>query len=406
LHPGDTVEPGTGTRKSCARGVEDRRIADETDAEKQILGGQHQRLSLGTASAVDPSRQMRLQPHTEDAMAVLGRLRGNIRIPWSILISVSLLSVLLIACGGQQPKVHRVGVLCGLDVFATTVDGFKAKMTELGYLEGQNIAYDVQRTNFDAAAEQRILKKFVADKVDTILVFPSEAAVEAKRATQGTSIPVVFCQTNVEGTNLVESVRAPGGNMTGVRYPGPDLALKRFEILLELVPHAKRVWVPYSTNAPIVPAQLAVLRPAAANAGVTLLELPAATAAEVDADLAARGKAAAIGIDAILFISEPLARTPAVFQRIGSFAAKHRLPIGGVLYSWGGYSTLFGVATNNLAVGALAAQQTDKILRGIPAGTIPVVSAESFFQINYRVARELGLTVTEAMLRMADEVIR
>lgn len=317
-----------------------------------------------------------------------------------------MIGLFLHGCSENKPKVYRVGILCGLHVFTTTVDGFKTKMTELGYVEGKNITYDVHFTNFDAVAEERILQKFVVDRVDMMLVMPSEVSVAAKAITKGTDIPVVFCQTNIEGTNLIKSVPEPGGNMTGVRYPGPDLALKRFEILHTLVPQAKRMWVPYSINVLIVSDQLKVLRPAAAKAGVTLVEAPADSAEVLLADLETRAKADDIGIDAVLFISEPLARTPAVFPKIGKFAFEHRIPIGGVLYSLEGYSTVFGVATDNIAVGKLAAQQAHKVLRGIPAGTIPVVSAESYFQLNYKVAQELGLNVPEGLMKQADEIIR
>lgn len=102
--------------------------------------------------------------------------------------------VFLVGCGEQKPKVVRVGILCGLDVFVNTVDGFKATMNELGYIEGQNITYDFHRTNFDPAAEERILRGFVGDKVELILVFPSEVSVAAKGITEGTPIPVVFCR--------------------------------------------------------------------------------------------------------------------------------------------------------------------------------------------------------------------
>jgi putative ABC transport system substrate-binding protein len=331
--------------------------------------------------------------------------RGTDRGLWIFLVAMAL-GLILNGCGEQKLKVSRVGILCGLEVFATTVDGFKAKMAELGYVEGNNVTYDLHKTNFDSAAEESILRKFVADKVDLMLVFPSEVSVAAKAVTQGTNIPVVFCQTNIEGNDLIKSVPEPGGNITGVRYPGPDLALKRFEILHELVPQAKRMWVPYTKNSPIVPDQLTALRPAAAKAGVTLVESPADGAADLIADLGTRAKAADIGIDAVLFISEPLARAPAVFPQIGKFASEHRIPIGGVLYSLEGYSTVFGVATDNIAVGKLAAQQAHKVLRGIPPGTIPVVSAESYFQFNYRVAQELGLSVPDGLLKQADELIR
>jgi putative ABC transport system substrate-binding protein len=332
--------------------------------------------------------------------------RSSLSLPVFFIWVAMAAGLLLSGCGEQKAPVHRVGILCGLDVFASTVDAFKTGMTELGYVEGKNIAYDVQRTNFDLVAEERILRKFLADKDDLILTMPSEVSVAAKAVTQGTNVPVVFCQTNIEGTNLIKCVTEPGGNITGVRYPGPDLALKRFEILRDLAPEAKRIWVPYSRSSPIVPDQLAVLRPAAAEARVTLVEAPASGAADLLAELERRGEAADIGIDAVLFISEPLARTPAVFPEIGRFASEHKIPIGGVLYSLEGYSTIFGVATDNIAVGKLAARQANKVLRGIPPGTIPVVSAESYFQLNYKAALELGLTVPDGLLRQADEIIR
>ena len=103
-----------------------------------------------------------------------------------------------------------------------------------------------------------VLQKFVADKVDAIFVFPTEASLEAKTATQGTNIPVVFNFAFIEGMGLVDSVRAPGGNITGVRYPGPDIAIKRFEIMRALVPQAKRMLIPYQKGYPIVTPQVEV----------------------------------------------------------------------------------------------------------------------------------------------------
>jgi putative ABC transport system substrate-binding protein len=155
-----------------------------------------------------------------------------------------------------------------------------------------------------------------------------------------------------------------------------------------------------------VPSQLEVVRPAAAHAGVLLVESPADSGGDLLADLESREGQADIGIDAVLFISEPLARTPAVFVEIGRFASRHRIPIGGVLYSVGGYSTVFGVATESRAVGKLAAHQVHKVLSGIPAGKVPVVSAESYFQLNYRAVTELGLSVPTGLLKQANEVIR
>jgi putative ABC transport system substrate-binding protein len=314
--------------------------------------------------------------------------------------------LLLSGCGTQKPKVYRVGILSGLDYMAGAADGFKAGMLELGYVEGQNIVYDHQKTNFDMAAYKSILQKFVADEVDLIFVFPTEASLEAKATTQGTDIPVLFSIANIEDTGLVNSVREPGGNITGVRYPGPDIALKRFEIMRELAPQAERMWIPYQRGYPIVDSQLEVLRPAAAAAGVTLIEIPASNAAELEAELQAQAQSANPGLDAILFIAEPLAVTSDAFVVMAKFAAEHEIPIGGALMEVEGYGSVFGLNIDPVKVGKQAASLADKILKGIPAGTIPVVSAESYLQVNYRVAQEMGLTVPEGLLSQAAEIIR
>jgi putative ABC transport system substrate-binding protein len=326
---------------------------------------------------------------------------------WTVLTLVTVIALLLGGCcTKKEPKVYHVGILSGLSYFADAVDGFKAGMTELGYIEGENIVYDVQSTEFDMAAYRSILQQFVADDVDLIFVFPTEASQEAKAATQGTDVPVVFCNANIEDTGLVDSVREPGGNITGVRFPGPDLALRRFEVMRELAPQATRILVVYQRGYPIVESQLELLRPATTAAGVTLIESPADDTAEVEADLQARAESGDIGIDAILLIPEPLSVTPDSFLVMARFAVEQNIPIGGAIVPVEGYSSVFEVGIKTFNTGEQAAPLADKILRGTPAGTIPVPSSESYLTLNYKLAQELGLTVPDSLLAQADEVIR
>lgn len=327
-----------------------------------------------------------------------------------LILSIILLIVVCVLLSGcserHEGKVYHVGILSGLEYIVDAIDGFKEGMTELGYVEGDNIVYDLQRTDFDTAEYQRILNKFVDDKVDLIFVFPTEASIEAKTVTQGTGIPVVFTFANIEDVDLVESVSKPGSNITGVRYPGPDIAVKRFEIMCELAPQAKRIWIPYQRGYPIVSSQLEALNPAAALVNVTLIEAPADNATELEAKLQALNESADIGIDAILFLAEPLAVTPDTFELMGKFADEHKIPVGGALIVAGEYESVFGVNVNIFNSGKQAAPLANKIFNGIDAGTIPVVSAESYFELNYKKAQELGLDVSEGLLNMADEIIQ
>ena len=157
---------------------------------------------------------------------------------------------LIICCGEKKPKVFRVGILSGAATFTNIVDGFILKMTELGYEQGKNITYDRHNTNFDMIVYKNIIKKFVNDKVDLIFVFPTDPAVVAKEITEQSEIPIVFAMAGIEGNNLVDSVSHPGGNITGVRYPGPELTVRRLDILIELVPQAKRVYLIFDQNYP------------------------------------------------------------------------------------------------------------------------------------------------------------
>ena len=329
---------------------------------------------------------------------------------WTMLVWVVVVAMLLSGCGSsQQAKIYKVGVLSGLSAFSPAVDGFKSKMAELGYVEGKNISYDVQSTEVDFDAYKNITKKFVDDKVDMIFVFPTEASMEAKAATQGTDIPVVFTMsfTDVKGVDLIDSVREPGGNITGVRFPSSDMASKRLEILLQMAPNAKKIFVPYLKDYPNVPGQLDVIRPQAGSLGIELIEYAATSPQDLQAKLDSLVTTDGVGIDAILMIAEPLGITPPFYAELGKFAYDHKLPIGGALMTTAeGYDSIFGLLPDAKTAGEQAALLADKVFKGTVAGTIPVTTAENSLLINYKAAQALGLTVPEGLLKQANEVIR
>jgi putative ABC transport system substrate-binding protein len=341
--------------------------------------------------------------------------QGKSRKVWVLLAWLVAAALLISGCnGGQSSKVYKVGVLSGLDAFAPAFDGFKAKMTELGYIEGKNITYEVQSTDVDLEAYKSITKKFVDEKVDMIFAFPTEAAMEAKAATQGTDIPVVFTLsfTDVPGVDLINTVREPGGNITGVRFPSADIASKRLQILLELAPNAKRIFVPYLKDYPNVPGQLDIIRQQAQKSGVTLTEFAATSPQDLQAELDKRAASDDIGMDAILLIAEPVSITQPFYAVLGKFCYEHQVPIGGAPMSIEGLNiggdsgSIFGLLPQAKVAGEQAALLADKIFKGTLAGTIPVVTADAYFQINYKAAQALGVTVSEGLLNQANEVIR
>jgi putative tryptophan/tyrosine transport system substrate-binding protein len=322
------------------------------------------------------------------------------------LILLVAICTLLSSCGKKTQKVYRVGILTSFAPMLTIAEGFKAGMTELGYVEGKNIIYDVQVKDADPEGEEQTVKKFINNKVDLIFTFPTGASVTAYRITQGTGTPVVFAMCGVEGNIPVESVRHPGGNITGVRFPGPDNVIKHLELMIELKPQAKRVWVTYDPCYPNTPIMLDALRLAASSKGITIAEASHTNAEEVQADLQAQAASGDIDIDAILLLPEALSQSPSASEVIIKFANKYHIPVGGGVPYTLDLGAVFSFLPDEFEMGKMAAPLADKILRGIPAGTIPLVTPENHLWLNYKAAQELGLTVPRGLLSRADEIIR
>jgi putative ABC transport system substrate-binding protein len=333
--------------------------------------------------------------------------KKNSRKLWAMSVWAVAIALLLSGCAGTPtPKVYRIGILSSPS-FVAINDGFKAKMTELGYIENQNIIYSLMTTGSDMTEVQGQAKKLVNDNVDLIFTSGTPNALTAQAAAQGTNISVVFAYGQLEGTNLVKSVREPGGNTTGVRYPGPEMISKRLEILHEMAPNVKRVWIGYNKNGPNTATALEALRPKALSMGITLVELPATKMDELGADLAARGQAADIGLDAIITMPDEFNTTAANFTIISKFAAEHNLPLAGGIAYMADQGALFVNTTDLANVGRLAAPIANKILKGTSAaGTIPVVTPEQTLTINYKVGQGLGIVVPEGLLKQATKIIR
>ena len=113
-----------------------------------------------------------------------------------------------------------------------------------------------------------------------------------------------------------------------------------------------------------------------------------------------------IGLDAILMIAEPLGITSPFYSILGKFSYEHKIPVGGALMTTDGYSSVFGLLPDAKSTGEQAALLADKVFNGTVAGTIPVVTAESYFQIDAKAAQQLGVTVPEGLLKQANEIIR
>lgn len=321
-----------------------------------------------------------------------------------------MLMALVIAAGcskqEQEQKAYKVGIASGFESFNGIADGFKKGMADLGYVEGRNIVYDLQQVDPTREADKQIVQSFVDDGVDLIFTYTTEAAIWTKGIVGASGVPIVFAMAGIEDNDLVDSVHHPGGNITGVRYPGPDIIVKRFELLRELAPHIRRVWVAYDIHYPTNKPSIEQLREAAAASDVTLLEALVTTPAEIQADLETRVSSGNATIDAILIMPDAVTQSSEGWAFISSFATAHKIPVAGT--GGGIYDANLVLSFNPdiFSIGSDAAPLADKILNGAPAGGIMVATPRSYLRINYKLAQELGLVISEGLMSRADEIIR
>jgi len=303
-------------------------------------------------------------------------------------------------------KVYHVGIISGTDFFVGTDEGFIRKMSELGYRENVDIVYDVKKINNDLSEANKIIEKFLKNKVDLIFSFPTNVAVLSKELTQNTKIPVVFGDATIEGTGLVKDVNFPGDNITGVRQATIETVVERFDLMHELVPNAKKYLIFYQSDLSVMLGQLRELALLAEKSGVDLILKPVDSTSDIDFYLKEQENMSSFDFDAILTIIEPVANIPSSSQILSVFAEKYKIPFGGAPLNNEACQNLFGVSIDNVLAGSQAAVLADKVLRGVPAGSIPVVTAEKYIQINLKMAEKLGLKIDDSLISRANIVIR
>lgn len=323
---------------------------------------------------------------------------------WMALLSFSMA---LVGCQKEasDTKVYRIGIISGFGPFVAIADGFRKKMAELGYVEGENIVYEFRSVNPETEADKQIVRDLIRQKVDLLLTYPTEASLWTKQLAQSSNIPIVFTMTGTEGNDLVESIPQPGGNVTGVRYPGPDVIAKRFELIHELLPDLRNVWTAYDINYPTNRAAIEMLRETISKTDVSLKEAVITSVSEIKENLQTLTESNE-KINAIVMMPDAISQSDSGWAVITSFADANKIPIVGTEGKKFNSKLAMAYAPNIMEMGQHAAPLADKILKGTPAGNIMVVTAPSHLMLNYKYIQILGLKVPQGLLSRADVLIR
>jgi putative tryptophan/tyrosine transport system substrate-binding protein len=311
------------------------------------------------------------------------------------------------AARAQQPgRVRHIGVFLGLAASADDPGAgeilrpFSAAMEEAGWVDGRNIRFDYRFGGGDIAKINAAAAELAALAPELIYAtgLPPVQALRQRTRT----IPIVFSLVaDPVGFGLVESLRQPGGNVTGFIVWDLSIGGKWMQLLQEIAPDLRRIGIMYNpATAPYAPPLIASAKAAAAG-NVAVVECLTRNADEIEAAASQLGDEPRGGL---LVIPEPF--TNAHRDQIIAQSARFRIPT---------LNPVFGAASRGVLISYTYAFDVmmrqpityiDRILQGESPRSLPVQAPTKYvLSINLKTAKALGIEVPPTLLARADEVI-
>jgi len=321
-------------------------------------------------------------------------------------VALSAAGLLLVGCtatGGEQSSaegVFHVGInqLVTHASLDSAVEGFRAAFEEAGLVEGTDVVFDIQNAQGEQSTAVSIASKFVEDGSDLILSVGTPSAQATLQSTQ--TVPLLFTAvTDPLAAGLVESLEAPGGNMTGVSSLNP--VEDQLRLITEIAPDVQTVGVIYSSGEVNSTVQLEIAREVAPGLGLELKEVTISNSSEV-----AQGTESLGDIDAIYVPADNtvVSALDAVLQ----IAESKSIP---VITADSASVTAGGVATYGVDYFALGKQTGEMALRILQDGEAPhEIAVESLREaaliVNPAAASRMGVEIPADLMDQASEVVQ
>jgi putative ABC transport system substrate-binding protein len=272
-----------------------------------------------------------------------------------------------------------------------------------GFVEGKNLSIDSRgASGVGLEWNREQAAQLLAEKPDAF--FTTTSRVTQAVLAEAPAVPLVFAWVSdpvISG--FVKDYSRPGGNATGVSSRLYDIAIKRLELLRELLPKANRVVLAGPLYFPEVQAAISPISSAAQRLGLepktvdTGYSYPAAVIEQtIDArsqallalhDYTAHGERFT-GEQIVRLVNEK--RVPAIF------ADSEMVDVGGLM-SLGG---------NRFDDVRRAADMLARVLRGAKPAELAVDQASRFeLTVNLKTARLIGVRVPQSILLRANRVI-
>jgi putative ABC transport system substrate-binding protein len=307
---------------------------------------------------------------------------------------------LCVPAAARAQKTYLIGSLNTSEQFVSSFDGFKIRMAELGYREGQNVRYSF----YNSKGDQELLKlqseKLVQEKPDLIVTTSTTATLVSAKASERLNIPVLFLSAG-NPQMLVKNFKSSGSNLAGISSGSLELVDKRLEMLRELSPKAKRIAMPIDPSSVLYNANSAEAQQSAARMGFILRKIAVKSAEEL---ATASTTILRKDIDAIFMPPDSLISEGV--EVLVKQAIKEKLPMIGSVLGLVKRGCLAAYAADYFALGKQGAVLGDKILKGTKPSDLPIEMPSKFhLALNLKTARAIDLKISRELLLRTDQVV-
>ena len=308
--------------------------------------------------------------------------------------------MLLLSPGADAQKILSIGSLNTADQFINSFEGFRSRMAELGYRNGQNVRYQYYNSRGNDELLRTVAHKLVQEKVDMIVTSSTTATVIAAKATEGTRIPVLFLSAG-NSQILVKSFSSSGSNLAGISSASLELTGKRFELTKELAPRTKRIAMPVDPKGVNYKSITVETHETAAKLGLVISEIHVSSVdqiAKVATTISRKSH------DAIFHAPDSLVSEG--IDILINAAIKEKLPLMTSLLVNVKRGCLATYAADYAALGRQGAVLADKIFKGTKPSELPIeLPYKLKLVLNLKTAKAIDLSIPKEILLRADEVI-
>jgi putative tryptophan/tyrosine transport system substrate-binding protein len=290
--------------------------------------------------------------------------------------------------GDDSAQVYKIGICNYVDDASLNqiVENIQAQLKAIGEEKGVTFEISYDNCNADATVMEQIISNFIADDVDLMIGVATPVAMRMQALTEDNEIPVVFSAvSDPVGAELVESLDAPGANVTGTSdYLDTDAIMN---LIFANDPDAKKIGLLYDVGQDSSTSAIEAAKKYLNDKGVEVVEHTGSTADEV---MLAAEAMVADGVDAVftpqdnsimkaeLAIYETFAKTG-----IPHYTGADSFALNGAFLGYGVDYANLGVETANMVA--------DILLNGADPATTAVKTFDNgTATINTEICAELG----------------